>query len=124
MHTRQRQLPIQSSFLAPELLQFNPTNMNENKTTTCDIYNFALMMYQELFPTTPLFQEINPFQFTIAISHNCRPSILSFPSACYKKLVEIMTNCKPENPLEKTKTEILSKQFKDAFSLTEMIGAG
>ena len=45
---------------------------------TCDIYSFAIMMYQVLLPTTPLFEEMYPFQFMIAISNNWRPSIPSF----------------------------------------------
>lgn len=111
-------------FLAPELLQFNPTNMNENKTTACDIYSFAIMMYQVLFPTTPLFEEMHPFQFMIAISNNWRPSIPSFSSALYKKLVGIMTNCWSNDPVERPKAEFLCTQFKKAFPSTEMIGSG
>ena len=45
---------------------------------TCDIYSFAIMMYQVLLPTNPLFEEMYLFQFMIAISNNWRPSIPSF----------------------------------------------
>ena len=45
---------------------------------TCNIYSFAIMMYQVLLPTIPLFEEMYPFQFMIAISKNWRPSIPSF----------------------------------------------
>ena len=110
-------------FLAPELLQFNPTNMNENKTIACDIYSFAIMMYQVLFPTTPLFEEMHPFQFMVAISSNWRPSVSSFSSAFYKKL-EIMTNCWSKDPVERPKAEFLCTQFKEPFPVTEMIGSG
>ena len=111
-------------FLAPELLQFNPTNMNENKTIACDIYSFAIMMYQVLFPTTPLFEEMHPFQFMVAISSNWRPSVSSFSSAFDKKLVEIMTNCWSKDPVERPKAEFLCTQFKEPFPVTEMIGSG
>ena len=50
--------------------------MNEN--VTCDIYSFAIMIYQVLLPSTPLFEEMHPFQFMIAISNNWRPSNPSF----------------------------------------------
>ena len=90
---------------------------------TCDIYSFAIMMYQVLLRTIPLFEEMYPFQFMIAISKNWRPSIPSF-SAFYKKLVEIMTNCWSKDPVERPKAEVLCKQFKEVFPLREMTGSG
>ena len=91
---------------------------------TCDIYSFAIMMYQVLSPTTPLFQEMHPFQFMTAISSNWRPSISSFSPAFYKKLDEIMTNCWSKDLVERPKAEVLFTQFKEAFALTEMNGSG
>ena len=76
MHSRQRQLHICSSFSSPRSLQFNPTNMNENVTR--GMYSFGIMTFQVLLPTTPLFEEMHPFQFMIAISNNWRPSNPSF----------------------------------------------
>ena len=104
-------------FLGPELPQFNPTNMNENKTTARDIYSFAIMMYQVLFPTTPLFEETHAFQFMIAISNDWRHTIPSFSSAFYKKLVKIMTNCWSKDPVERPQAKVLCAQFKKAFHL-------
>ena len=111
-------------FLVPELLQFNPTNMNENKITACDIYSFTIMMYQVLFPTTPLFEEMHPFQFMIAISNDWRPSIPSFSSAFYKMLVAIMTNCWSKDPVERLQAKVICAQFTKAFHLKEMTESG
>ena len=82
------------------------------------------MIYQVLFPTTPLFQEMHPFQFMIAISNNWRPNIPSFSSAFYKKLDEIITNCWSKDPVQRPKAEVLYTQFKEAFSMKEMNGSG
>ena len=81
---------------------------------TCDIYSFAIMMYQVLLRTIPLFEEMCPFQFMIAISKNWRPSIPSF-SAFYKKLVEIMTNCWSKDPVERRKAEVFASNLKKSF---------
>ena len=81
-----------AAYLAPELLKFN-SNMNENKAVVCDIYSFAMMMYQVLFPNVPLFEEINPIQFIIAVTNKWRPSIPGVNNSVYKRLVHLMEIC-------------------------------
>ena len=85
-----------AAYLAPELLKFN-SNMNENKTVACDIYSFAVMMYQVLFPNVPRFEEINPIQFIIAVTNKCRPSIPEVSNSHCKFLILILRKKNTQN---------------------------
>ena len=78
-----------AAYLAPELLKVN-SNMNENKAIACDIYSFPMMMYQVLFPNVPLFEEINPIQFIIAVTNKWRPSIPEVSNSHCKFLILIL----------------------------------
>ena len=95
-----------AAYLAPELLKFN-SNMNENKTVACDIYSFAMMMYQVLFPNILLFEEINPIQFIIAVTNTWRPSIPRVNNSVYKRLVHLM------EILKRPKSDSLWKLFQE-----------
>ena len=101
-----------AAYLAPELLKFN-TNMNENKTVACDIYSFAMMMYQVLFPNVPLFEEINPIQFIIAVTNKWRPSIPEVNNSVYKRFVHLMERCWDNDPLKRPKSDSLWKFFQE-----------
>ena len=101
-----------AAYLAPELLTFN-TNMNENKTVACDIYSFAMMMYQVLFPNVPLFDEINPIQFIIAVTNKWRPSIPEVNNSVHKRFVHLMERCWDNDPLNRPKSDSLWKLFQE-----------
>ena len=85
--------------------------MNKNKTVACDIYSFAMMMYQVLFPNVPLFEEINPMQFIIAVTNKWRPSIPRVNNSVYKRLVHLMEICWDNDPLKRPKSDSLRKHF-------------
>ena len=86
-------LTYTAAYLAPKLMQFNPDTLQSNRSTACDIYSFAILMFQVIFPTVPLFEGMHPFQFMMAISKNWRPSIPSFSDSCIIVLVEIIKLC-------------------------------
>ena len=101
-----------AAYLAPEVLKFN-TNMNESKTVACGIYSFAVMMNQVLFPNDPLFEEINPIQFIIAVTNKWRPSIPEVNNAVYKRFVHLMERCSDNNSLKQPKSDSLWKLFQE-----------
>ena len=97
-----------AAYLSPELLKFN-TNRNENKAVACDIYSFAMMMY----PNVPLFEEINPMQFIIAVTNKWRPSIPEVNNSVYKRFVHLMERCWDNDPLKRPNSESLWKLFQE-----------
>ena len=100
-----------AAYLAPELLKFN-SNMNENKTVTCDIYSFAMMIYQVLFPNVPLYEEINPIHFIIAVTNKWR-RIPRVNNSVYKRLVHVMEICWHNDLLKRPKSDSLWKLFQE-----------
>ena len=103
-------------YLAPEMLHFNSKDMNSNKSTACDIYSFGILMYQILFPIAPLFEEMHPIQFIIAITNNWRPTIPHCTKPSYKTFVQIIKSCWSNDPLTRPKSAGLLKQFKGMIS--------
>ena len=106
-------LTYTAAYLAPELMQFNPDNFQSNRSTACDIYSFAILMFQVIFPAVPLFEDMHPFQFMMAISKNWRPSIPSFSDSRITVLVEIMKLCWSSNPSERPVSKHLFTKFKE-----------
>ena len=80
---------------------------------TCDIYSFAMMMYQVLFPNVPLFEEINPIQFIIAVTSKWTPSIPEANNSVYKRLVHLMEICWDNDPSKRPRSDSLWKLFQE-----------
>ena len=100
-----------AAFLAPEMLTFTSGNMNVKKSTACDIYSFGILMYQVLFPTAPLIENMHPVQFFMAIANNWRPSIPQILDLKLQKFVDLMRNCWSQDPCARPEAGILYKTF-------------
>ena len=84
-------------YLAPELMGSNITNCNKNSKT--DIFSFAIMMFEIVFPGVEFRLHTTAVQHMEAVKLNWRPPIPS-NSVCdsLEPMIDVMTKCWNDNP--------------------------
>ena len=104
------------SYVAPELLSQNMFVSCNMREPSSDIYSVAILLYECLFPESPIQCGFNPIQHLEALRHNWRPEI---PDTDYKSvnlLVNLIRRCWDKNPINRPSASGIVKETKCLFN--------